>query len=67
MLTKPGRVGAAFYDVAGRRLGAMDLGWREAGEHGVVVDSGKWPAGAVFCVVRTNSGGLTTIRTAKIK
>lgn len=57
-MAKPGRAGAAFYDVAGRRLGAMDLGWRGAGEHRVVVDSGKWPAGAVFCVVRTNSRGL---------
>lgn len=65
-MAEPGRVGAAFYDVAGRRLGAMDLGWRGAGEHRVVVDSGKWPAGVVSCVVRTNSRGLA-IKATKIK
>lgn len=54
----PGRATAGFYGVDGRRLGGMDLGWREAGEHRAEVDARRWPAGTFFCVIRMNSVGL---------
>jgi hypothetical protein len=57
-LPRSGRVAASFYDVSGRRLGEMDLGWRRAGVHRMNFDARKWPAGTVFCVVRMNSVGL---------
>lgn len=69
-LTKPGRVTASFYDIAGRRLGEMDLGWREAGEHRVELEAkyrrGQgWPLGIVICRVdfcgQSHSVKITTI------
>ncbi len=59
MLSRPGRVTAGFYGIDGRRLRNMDLGWRGAGEHRIVVDAGSWAAGTLFCVLKTNSVGLT--------
>jgi hypothetical protein len=54
-LGRPGNVKAAFYDVAGRRLAVMDLGWRGAGEHRAAFRTGGWPAGIVLCRVETVS------------
>lgn len=58
-VSRPGHAMAGFYDIDGRRLGSLNLGWREAGEHRVAVDAGRWAAGVLFCMIRINSVRLT--------
>jgi len=65
ILPRPGRVTANFYDISGRRLGNIDLGWREAGEHLVEFDARKWPTGFIFCLL-INSSNALTIKAVKL-
>ncbi len=54
-VSRPGWATAGFYGIDGRRLGRIDLGWREAGEHRVHFNARALPRGMVLCRLEAHS------------
>jgi hypothetical protein len=52
-------VSLAIYDVAGRRVAALEDGWRAAGVHRTSWDTAGVSRGVYFCRIRTAMGSAT--------
>ncbi len=48
-LERPARVDLAVYDIGGRLVRRLAMGWREAGTHETRFDATRLPAGVYFC------------------